>query len=158
MSAISERSAFIEETGIFFESHGMTRMMGRIFGLLMVSDKDKVSFEEITQVLKASKSSISTSVRQCLNTGLIKAVTTPGDRKTYFALDQDVSWIELFKLKILQLTQMNVLFEKALHLRANPKDKSSQWLLKSIEFYDWVIDEIPLMLEKWNQRNINKMK
>jgi DNA-binding transcriptional regulator GbsR (MarR family) len=150
MTSITDRSSFIEHSGLFFESLGMTRMSGRILGYLMVTDKEMVSFEELTHVLQASKSSISTSVKACINTSFVEATTIPGDRKTYYRLSQDISWAEMFKRRLVQLVHMNELFAKAKNLRANPKDKTTQWLADAHSFYEWVIEETPRMLEKWN--------
>jgi DNA-binding transcriptional regulator GbsR (MarR family) len=152
MTNLSDRHSFTEQSGLLFESLGMTRMSGRILGYLMVTDKEMVSFEELTQVLQASKSSISTSVKACINTGFAEAVTLPGDRKTYYRLPPDIAWAEMFKGRLVQLMQMNELFIKAIHLRANPKDKTTQWLTHAHAFYEWVIEETPRMLEKWNTK------
>jgi predicted transcriptional regulator len=150
---INERNTYIEDSGIFFESLGMTRMSGRILGFLMITDKEMVSFDELTAVLQASKSSISTSVKACLVTGFIKAQTLPGDRKTYYSLSQDVSWSELFVRKSLQMEHLREMFARGLRLRANPKDRSSLWLSDAMEFYEWLMKEIPVMMQKWEARN-----
>ncbi|ASB49854.1 GbsR/MarR family transcriptional regulator [Alkalitalea saponilacus] len=156
MSTINDRSAYIEETGLLFETFGMTRMAGRILGYLMVTDKEMVSFDELTQVLQASKSSISTNVKAMTQTKFIKPVSVPGDRKTYYMLSDDISWVELFYQRTEQLKYLKALYEKGLNLRSNKKDKSSVWLENAIEFYDWIILEFPEILKKWQDFKSNK--
>ncbi len=156
MLKINERSAFIEETGLLFENFGMTRMAGRILGYLMVTDKEMVSFDELTHVLQASKSSISTNVKALTFTHFIKPITTPGDRKTYYMLSPDVSWVEMYRTRMQQLDLMVKVFEKGLGLRTNSKDKSSQWLQNGIDFYSWVLKEFPHVLDKWEEHVKNK--
>jgi len=151
MSAINERNKFIEESGILFETMGMTRMAGRIIGYLMITDKEMVSFEELTQVLQASKSSISTNVKACTMVGFIKPITQPGDRKTYYMLSPDISWAGMFRKRAEQLTVLNAMFLKGLQLRSNPKDKTSEWLFKASEFYEWVEKEFPALMDKWDE-------
>jgi DNA-binding transcriptional regulator GbsR (MarR family) len=156
MAAMNERSAFIEESGLLFESIGMTRISGRIIGYLMISDKDMVSFEELTQVLQASKSSVSTNIKSTVSVGFIKPMTLPGDRKTYYMLAQDISWKNLFVNRIKLLEIFNELLLKGLNLRTNPKDKSSQWLSKARGFYTRLINEIPLLIEKWETEELKE--
>lgn len=156
MSTLNERSVFIEETGIFFESMGLTRMAGRILGLLMVTDKEMVSFDELTQVLQASKSSISTNVKALIQTRFVKPVTSPGDRKTYYMLSQEISWQEIFNKKARELDFLKSIFDKALSLRTNKNDKSSQWLIDAVEFYGWLMQQFPLLMEKWEKYKTDK--
>jgi DNA-binding transcriptional regulator GbsR (MarR family) len=151
MSVINQRNTFIEESGILFETMGMTRMAGRIMGYLMITDKDMASFEELTQVLQASKSSISTNVKACTLVGFIKPITQPGDRKTYYMLSPDISWSDLFRKKAEQLTVLNKMFIKGLELRSNTKDKTSKWLVKAREFNEWVEKEYPSLMDKWDE-------
>ena len=156
MSAINERSAFVEESGLFFESLGMTRMSGRILGYLMVTDKDMVSFDELTHVLHASKSSISTNIKALLNVHFIKPFSNPGDRKTYYTLAPDIDWSGIYRMRIVQLNQLQGLFEKGRNLRTNPKDKTSHWLNDAIEFYAWITAKVPALLEEWEEYKRNK--
>jgi DNA-binding transcriptional regulator GbsR (MarR family) len=156
MAQVNERSSYIEDSGILFESLGMTRMAGRIMGYLMITDKDMVSFDEFTMVLQASKSSISTSIKALLSTGFIRATTLPGDRKTYYLLAQELSWADLFKSREAQIRYMLEMFSRGYRLRTNPKDKSSQWLIHAMEFYEWMMKEIPELMERWENRNIKK--
>ena len=156
MPDINERSAFVEESGIFFENLGMTRMAGRIIGYLMVTDKEMVSFDELTQVLKASKSSISTSVKLCVNVHFVKPVTIPGERKTYFMLEPEISWVEIFQRRMEQLNAMHKLLQKGLNLRANQEDKPAEWIKEARDFYGWILNEFPELLKKWEEHKRRK--
>jgi DNA-binding transcriptional regulator GbsR (MarR family) len=156
MPNINERSAFVEESGLLFESMGMTRMAGRIIGYLMVSDKEMVSFDELTHVLRASKSSISTSVKQCINVRFVKPVTTPGDRKTYYMLSPDISWVEIFHRRTQQLIEMLRMLDKGLNLRSNQKDKVSEWIVNAQDFYEWVLDKFTTLLSEWEEHKKGK--
>ena len=53
---------FVERSGIFFQSEGLPRIGGRIFGLLLLADQ-AVSIDSIAQELKVSKPSVSTNTR-----------------------------------------------------------------------------------------------
>lgn len=151
MSNINDRATFIEETGMLFENLGVTRMAGRIMGYLMVTDKEMVSFEELTQVLQASKSSISTNLKTLTTIGFAKAYTLPGDRKTYYLLSPEINWNSYMKRRVELIRFMVKMFHNALELRVNKIDKTSRWLNKSIDYYEWVTDGYAKLLEDWDK-------
>lgn len=151
MATQNIRAEFIEETGIIYEGFGLTRMAGRIHGYLMVSDKEMVSFDELTQVLQASKSAISTNLKALLAVKFIKATTLPGDRKTYYSLAPEISWSDLIKSKIEQIQIIKKHFEKGMELRINKNDRPSQWLAKANYFYEWIGNEFPTLINRWEE-------
>ena len=151
MSLYNERTNFIEETGIIFEKLGLTRMSGRILGYLMVSDKEMVSFDELTQVLQASKSSISTNLKTLVQVTFVKPITLPGDRKTYYLLSPDLDWTTYIEHRMQLLSLMNQLFKKGLNLRVNQADKTARWLQDATSFYDWIISEFPKVIERYKE-------
>ena len=156
MTNPDERAAFIEEMGIYFESLGLTRMAGRIQGYLMVTEKNLVSFDELTQVLQASKSSISNNLKALVSTGFLKPLTLPGDRKTYYSLWPDIDWSQYYRQRMSQIEKLKDLFKKGLELRSDKNDKPSGWLNESIEFYEWLLREFPETLQKWNELKKNR--
>ena len=158
MSPVNERISFIEESGMFFENIGMTRIAGRIIGYLMVTDKEMISFDELTQVLQASKSSISTNVRALIQTRFIKAISQPGDRKTYYVLSSDINWGDYIRKRAYELDRLRGLLQKGLDLRSNKHDKSSRWLEEAVEFYAWLTSELPKILDRWDQYKLAKKK
>lgn len=151
MQKVTEAIAFIEEAGLTFESFDMPRMAGRIIGYLMVSDKGMVSFDEFVRVLQASKSSISTNARTLVNARLIKPVSMPGDRKTWYVLSPDISLKEILSREHLLTIGMNKLFVKGLKIRSNPTDETSLWVKEIIDFTQWYINKFPEILAEWEE-------
>jgi hypothetical protein len=151
MTPFNERANFIEDSGLFFEALGMTRMAGRIIGYLMVTDKEMVSFDELTQVLQASKSAISTNLKSVTHTKFVKMVSLPGDRKTYYMLNPDIHWGDYIQKRADELTHLKNLLQKGFDLRTNKRDHSSQWLEEAIRFYDWLPKQFPALLKKWEE-------
>ncbi len=158
MAQYNERTNFIEETGMLFENLGTTRMSGRILGYLMITDKEVVSFDELCQVLQASKSSISTNIKNLVTLHYVKPLTLPGDRKTYYMLSPELDWVDALMRRVELLKVMNNLFHKALDLRVNKNDKASEWLKMTVEFYEWVTTEYPKFLQRWDKEKRQKRK
>jgi DNA-binding transcriptional regulator GbsR (MarR family) len=142
-----QQLTYIEDSGIVFEQLGMTRMAGRIFGYLAVSDKSEASFDEIRQALNASKGSISGTTKQLVNAGLVRPVSLPGDRKTYYRLNQ-VAVGQLLKSRIQLFDIFADLLSRGRKLKKS-EDEVSEWLKEVSAFYTWVGDEINAVIDRW---------
>lgn len=81
-------SQFIENFARYFESYGISRIGGRILGLLMVA-QEPLSAEAIASTLKVSRASISTNLRFALNIGLAEKISFLGDRLTYYIFPEN---------------------------------------------------------------------
>ena len=78
-----ELQKFIENIAAIYEGYGIPRIGGRIFGLSLVFG-EPLSAEDMSALLQASRSSISTNIRALLLNGWIEKVTFSGDRIDYF--------------------------------------------------------------------------
>jgi len=152
------KEQFIEEAGLLMESFGMTRMSGRILGALLISDKEKVSFLELVEWLKASKSSISTNIRLLMGIGFVKMVSIPADRKTYYILNDDINWGDLLSNRMKMLTLFKILLRKAWELRVDKTDRTSNWTKNAIGFYEWTEKAMTEMIDKYNNAGIRMKK
>ncbi|MNK59010.1 hypothetical protein D3C87_781090 [compost metagenome] len=81
-----EKEELVEMFGIHFESHHNLPPLGsRILATLILDGcKNGLTFEDLTERMGASKSSISTNLNLLLKIGKITYYTLPGDRKKYF--------------------------------------------------------------------------
>ena len=77
----------VERFGVTAHRAGMSRIAGRILGLLLQSPTD-LSLEEIVQQLRVSRASVSTEARRLLDAGIVERVGRPGDRKDYYQVSQ----------------------------------------------------------------------
>lgn len=74
---------FIENIARYYEGYGIPRIGGRMFALLLVA-LNPLSAEQIAELLKASRSSVSTNVRGLVANGWVEKVTVLGDRTEYY--------------------------------------------------------------------------
>lgn len=143
----SEKLQHIEDTALLFEQTGMTRMAGRIFGYLLICDRDAVSFDQIRHVLQASKGSISTNLKQLQQTGLIEQTTYTGDRKTYYRASRvHIGDITASRLNLME--KFAELFSKARELKSRDDDVS-EWLRETAVFYKWMEQKMEEMMAEW---------
>jgi DNA-binding MarR family transcriptional regulator len=67
-----DEAEFVDRMGLFFETLGASRTMGRIYGWLMICDPPQQSLSELAAALSVSKASASTVARQLQEGGMIE--------------------------------------------------------------------------------------
>lgn len=85
MELTEDLQSFVERMGLAMERSGASRTFGRILGLLIFAE-EPLSLNEMAEILRVSKASVSTNARLCEQTGLLLRVSIPGDRRTYYEI------------------------------------------------------------------------
>jgi DNA-binding MarR family transcriptional regulator len=80
--------AFVNRMGQSAETDGMSPIAGRLFALLLLSDRAR-SLDELAEQLGVSKASVSTDARRLLEKQIVERVSIPGDRRDYYELAPD---------------------------------------------------------------------
>ncbi len=146
---------FIEEVGLLFEAEGLPRMAGRIFGWLLISNPPYQSPGELTEVLQASKGSISSMTRLLAQLGLIERISLPGKRRDYFQIKPNV-WSELTQRRLLQIRAFRNLAEKGLALLHDQDVESRQRLQDMHDMHAFWEEELPLLFERWQKQRTTR--
>ena len=95
MNAASARAAghtideFVEQIAVLLEADGLTRIAGRLFGLLLVSAEPR-SLDELATRLGVSKASVSINVRLLEEKGVVERVGRQADRRDYYRIADDI--------------------------------------------------------------------
>lgn len=86
MNLQSEREELVEMFGIHFEAvYHLSPLGSRILGLLIIDGcKEGLTFDQIVEKTKSSKSSVSTNLNLLLKMEKIKYFTITGDRRKHF--------------------------------------------------------------------------
>jgi len=86
MAICSEhKKQLIEEAGLHFETaHNLPPLASRIYAIMILSNDEGFSFEQIIEITQASKSSVSTNITLLVQLNYVEFYTKPGDRKRYF--------------------------------------------------------------------------
>jgi hypothetical protein len=146
--ANAEITEFIERAGVVFEAEGMPRMAGRVLGYLMVCTPPEQSIDSLMKALSASNGSISTTTRFLEGQGYIDRVSVRGHRKDYFALRTGVAITVLIHGQK-SIANLGGLFAQAVALSG----KSTRPAIEEArEFFEFLAEEYPAMLERWKKR------
>jgi DNA-binding transcriptional regulator GbsR (MarR family) len=143
-----EQKQLIEKMGIYHEQQGFPPVTGRIMGLLYVSDRPHLSFEEIVETLNISKSATSNALQLLQQMRLIDYTTYPGDRKRYFGALLEC-WHDEVVSKMESILGFSKLLRQANELRGNANPEMNKNVLERIDFMEFLSKEVPALLQRW---------
>jgi DNA-binding transcriptional regulator GbsR (MarR family) len=148
---MAEKLALVEELGVHFEdADHLAPLASRIFVYLILNGIEGATFEELTEKLEASKSSISTNLQLLQSIGRITYYTKCGDRKRYFKVSPN-HVISRLDEKIALWTKDKINHQKIynykkrlLQLKNNYDENnlSLQFNKQYMEFIDKMIDNL----------------
>lgn len=84
----ADREWFVARMGHSTEQDGFTRIAGRLFGYLLLSEQP-CSIQELAKALDVSKASVSTDARRLLEHGVLERVPRTEDRRDYYQIAPD---------------------------------------------------------------------
>jgi len=128
---------FIERIGMFFETLGTARMMGRIYGWLMIGPQSHQSITELAAALGASKASISTVIRQLELGQLVERVPVPGSRQHHYQLKSG-GWAQILRARVARLKPGIEAAEFGLSIVGQDRPHQRERLYELMDFFDFV--------------------
>lgn len=147
-----EERSFVEEVGVVFEKTGLTRMAGRMFGWLLISDPPYQSPAELAEVLMASKGSISTTVRLLAQMGIIERHLIPGVRHDHFCLTEDAMIKTIQHGLEDEIKMFRELAEYGLKLMKDEPPVRQEWLKQMHNRYVYLAKAFPKTMERYEKR------
>ncbi len=149
---------FIEEVGLHFESTGLPRMAGRLFGWLLIANPPYQSPSEIAEVLMASKGSVSTTVRLLTQIGMIERYVIPGERHDHFRLREDALRKTVQHGLEEEITNFRRMAERGLELMRDEPSLRRQWLEQMHDRYAFLEKEFPALVERYEKQRARLKK
>ena len=151
-----KQTELIERIGIHFEQ-SIPPAAARILSLLIGSDKESYSFDEIREVLNLSKSATSNGMNFLLSVKKIEYYTKSGDRKRYFRWSPN-STIAHFKENIEKILGLSELFEETLKHK-NRENSCNYDLLEDLtDLMNFLRQEMPAVFSRWKKNKPTKPK
>ncbi len=151
MSITDNERSFLEEVGVGFEQTGLPRMAGRLFGWLVIADPPYQSPGELAEVLRASKGSISTSVRLLTQMGFIERYVIPGSRHDHFRLTEGAIKKLINHGLEQEIKMFQNLAERGLEMMKEIPAKRKVWLKEMQSRYTYLEKNFPALLEKYER-------
>ncbi len=143
-----ERLAFVEDFGVMFERLGSTRMLGRVWGALMVADPPEMTADELAEVLKASRGSISQATRQLIELGVVQRINKAGIRRDFYKV-RPHAWQEAVRREEHSVVAMQQLFKRGLAAMDGSSCEARRALEESIAFTEFWLGELGGIFARW---------
>ncbi len=145
-----EQSEYIESLGVFFEHFGLPRLVGRLLGLLMLSDRP-LTLDDMARALLVSRASVSTNIRIALHNEYVARVGIPGDRRDFYRFS-DAVW-ERRALLMVEASKASLSMAERGLATLGPEDVRARERLEVMRDYCvFSIEETYRMQERWSER------
>lgn len=143
-----EKIDFVNDFSLLLEETGRPRIMGQIFGWLLICDPPQQSFPDLMENLDISKASVSNITRILLEQGMIEKVRVKGERQIYFQLKQG-SISDFIEKQINEILKMRSILNSGLELAKSTEDTSTSRLEQAVKFHSFLAEEMPALLKRY---------
>src|SRR5207249_6906768 len=122
-----------------------------ILSYLLISEPPYRDFYEIQEFLKASKSTISTTLNQLMQKGVISYITFSGDRKRYFQINTK-GLLNTIKQQYKQGQLLNDMVSETLQHRKNSEfQRFNRELKEVVDFNSYILNGIEKLIADWEK-------
>lgn len=145
------RQGYVEDFGLLFERVGGSRMVGRVLGALLISDRPERTAEELAGELRASRGSISQATRTLVDLGLVRRLTRPGERRDFFRVNPD-AWWETTRQQMASIGAFQEMAARGLQVLGSEDPDARRGLEEMRDFYDFWEEELTVVLRRWGEQ------
>lgn len=145
---MDKKEKFVEELGLFYEGYGVSRMLGRVLGWLMIMNPSAQTMKELTEGLKVSKSSISSANKSLKQMGMIENLRMPGERTDRWRLVPGMIQSLLMR-RMEGLASFSDIFQKAINILDQEKSERYYDLKRGVAWIEFIQGEVPKLIEKF---------
>ena len=139
-----------EELALVLTNHGLQRMTARVLATLLFTEEQTMTMGELGNRLQASSGAISGAIKMLTSVGLAERVPAPASRRDHYRL-RDNAWAVLYTNQNEVLAAMQSAAEAGI-AAAGQDSLPGQRLTQMRDFYDFLLGEIPALLDRWHRR------
>jgi len=126
---------------------GLPRMAGRVLGVLLISDPPEQSLNDLTEVLQASKSSMSTTARLLSEMGLIERVSSAKPREAAIRFKPG-GWVVFMRMRLRLMASLHEIAERGLELLKDEPPAIRARLQEAHDMFSQIEEELPALLRR----------
>lgn len=146
LSLTKAQIQLVEEYAVLLEHSNLQPAPAKILALLLVSDDTDLTFDQIRETLRISKSATSQAISYLLDKKKIEYKTKIGDRKRYFST-RVMSWQEELLETLSGLSALRDLYKKILDQRPAKTKEFNRNLKDMTAFIDFISKQGPTLLK-----------
>lgn len=136
-----------EELALVLTTHGLQRMTSRVLAALLFTGASTMTASDLAKQLQASAGAISGAMKMLLSVGLAERVPAPGSRRDHYRLRHN-AWAVLYTTQNEILDAIRQAASDGIAATASDS-AAHQRLTEMRDFYDFLLAEIPELLERW---------
>jgi DNA-binding transcriptional regulator GbsR (MarR family) len=142
---------FVEQFALDLTDSGMPRMPARVFACVLAEDSGRLTAGEIAERLQVSPAAVSGGVRYLVAARMLQRRREPGARSDHYGLSETDPWYTA----IADRTELLARWERTAGEGADllgEERPAGQRLRETAEFFAFMQDEVPALLERWRAR------
>jgi DNA-binding MarR family transcriptional regulator len=152
----SSQQGAAEQLAMVLSNHGLQRMTARVLATLLFAEQQAITAGELADRLQASTGAISGAIKMLTSVGLVERVPAPASRRDHYRLRDD-AWAVLYTNQNEVLAAMRKAAETGI-AATGPKSLARDRLMQMRDFYDFLLGEIPPLLDRWHHHSDSKRK
>lgn len=125
----------------------MQRLPARVLATLLFTEQPTMTMGEVADRLQASSGGISGALKMLTSVGLAERVPAPASRRDHYRL-RDNAWAVLFTNQNITISAMQTAADAGI-AAAGPDSMAGRRLTEMRDFYAFLLDEIPALLDRW---------
>ncbi|HET9565267.1 MAG TPA: helix-turn-helix domain-containing protein [Mycobacterium sp.] len=140
-----------EQLALVLSTHGLQRMTARVLAALLVTEQPTTTMGELADRLQASSGAISGAIKMLTSVGLVERAPAPASRRDHYRL-RDNAWAVLYTNQNEVLAAMLKAAEAGIATTGG-KTLAGQRLIQMRDFYNFLLAEIPALLDRWHRQS-----
>ncbi|HEY4827632.1 MAG TPA: MarR family transcriptional regulator [Solirubrobacteraceae bacterium] len=125
-------------------------MPALVFAALLATDSGHLTADELATQLRVSRAAVSGAVKYLTQLGLVSRTRQPGTRRHLYFV-QDPTWYQLVARRE-QVMERWIASTRAGIEALGSDTPAGARLVESLRFFEFILEELPAMLERWEQR------
>jgi DNA-binding MarR family transcriptional regulator len=140
-----------EALALVLTNYGLQRMSSRVLATLLFTEQPTMTMGELADRLQASAGAISGALKMHVSVGLVERVPAPGSRRDHYRLRDD-AWAVLYTNQNEVLAALQNAADAGI-AGTTPDSRARHRLTQMRDFYTFLFDEIPVLLDRWHERS-----
>jgi DNA-binding transcriptional regulator GbsR (MarR family) len=140
-----------ERLALLLGDHGLQRMTARVLATLLFTDQPTMTMAELGSRLQASSGAISGAIKMLTAVGLAERAPVPASRRDHYRLRDD-AWAVLYTNQNAVISAMQEAADAGI-AAISTSSLARRRLTQMRDFYAFLLDEIPAVLDRWQQHS-----
>jgi DNA-binding transcriptional regulator GbsR (MarR family) len=141
---------FVERFALDLTESGMPRMPSRVFACVLAEDRGRLTAGEIAERLEVSPAAVSGAVRYLVQARMLQRGREPGARSDHYGLSEEDPWYTAIADRTALLARWERTASEGADLLGDRP--AGRRLRETAEFFAFVQEELPGLLERWKAR------